>query len=197
MKKIFLCLVFVLLISTSGLTKDIIYNLKQISTFVMKPDNNSPIIYPLELGHELQIKNETESWYNVLDKKTGLQGWVLKENFGPIKPENSLKSRNYEKSFEIFKEKVLEMSTAIEEAIGAKTFLDIKHLGGVSAKVYAADSWFKGRRYQGQAFQVYEMWKSQNQSPSFLSFRKENDEEQFIVLSGPHKPRMLKASKNP
>ena len=73
--------------------------------------------------------------------------------------------------------------------------LDVKHLGGAAAAVIADDEWFKGRRHANQAFQVYDLWKNQNQSPSFLSFRNENDEEQFIILSGPHRPRYLKSSK--
>ena len=87
------------------------------------------------------------------------------------------------------------MSKSIEDAIGVKTFIDVKHIGGVAAKIIADDDWFKGRRHQNQAFQVYEIWKNQNQSPSFLSFRNDRDEEQFIVLSGPHRPRYLRSNK--
>ena len=43
--------------------------------------------------------------------------------------------------------------------------------------------------------QVYELWRNENQSPSFLSFRNTKNEEQFIVLSGPHRPRYLKSNK--
>ena len=73
--------------------------------------------------------------------------------------------------------------------------IDVEHLGGAAAAVIADDDWFKGRRHANQAFQVYEMWKNQNQSPSFLSFRNKKKEEQFIILSGPHRPRYLKSSK--
>ncbi len=63
------------------------------------------------------------------------------------------------------------MSKSIKEAIAVDTFLDVKHLGGAAAFVIADDSWFRGRRHANQAFQVYELWRNENQSPSFLSFR--------------------------
>ena len=82
-----------------------------------------------------------------------------------------MKGKDYDESFNIFKERVLEMSKSIKEAISIDTFVDVEHLGGAAAAVIADDDWFKGRRHANQAFQVYEMWKNQNQSPSFLSFR--------------------------
>ena len=88
----------------------------------------------------------------------------------------------------------MEMSKSIEDAINIKTFIDIDHLGGAAAIVTANDEWFDGRRHQNQAFQVYEMWRGVNQSPSFLSFRNSKDKEIFIVLSGPHRPRLLKSN---
>ena len=63
------------------------------------------------------------------------------------------------------------MSKSIKEAISVETFLDVEHLGGAAAIVIADDSWFQGRRHANQAFQVYELWKNENQSPSFLSFQ--------------------------
>ena len=179
------------------LANDYIYSLKQISTFVMEPDNNSPIIYPLELGHKMKLKKEVGEWYNVLDEITGIEGWVAKSEFGFDKPSETSARNNFEDSFSVFRERVLEMSKSIKEAIGVETFLEIKHLGGVSASIVASDEWFKGRRHQGQAFQVYEMWKNQNQTPSFLSFKNKRNEEQFIVMSGPHRPRLLRSNKNP
>ena len=86
------------------------------------------------------------------------------------------------------------MSKSIEEAISIKTFLEVKHLGGAAAVVIANNDWFNGRRHANQAFQVYELWKNQNQSPSFLSFKNNDNEEKFIILSGPHRPRYLKSS---
>ena len=106
-----------------------------------------------------------------------------------------LRGKRMIKSFEIFKERVLEMSKSIKEAISIETFTDVEHLGGAAAAIIANDEWFKGRRHANQAFQVYELWKNQNQSPSFLSFRNSSKEEQFIILSGPHRPRYLKSSK--
>ena len=67
-------------------------------------------------------------------------------------------------------------------------------MGGAAAAIIADDDWFKGRRHANQAFQVYDLWKNQNQSPSFLSLEIKY-EEQFIILSGPHRPRYLKSSK--
>ncbi len=107
-----------------------------------------------------------------------------------------ISSKDYDKSFKIFKARVLEMSKSIKEAISIETFLDVRHLGGAAAIIVADDNWFKGRRHANQAFQVYELWKNENQSPSFLSFHNSKNEEQFIVLSGPHRPRYLKSNKN-
>jgi len=161
----------------------------------MEPDTSSPVIYPLDHAKEL-IKNKKQgNWINVLDKQTGLVGWVLEEDFSKSKPEKKIKSKNYEKTFNNFKSRVLEMSKSIKEAIAVDTFLEVKHLGGAAAFVIADDSWFEGRRHANQAFQVYELWRNANQSPSFLSFRNTKNEEQFIVLSGPHRPRYLKSNK--
>jgi hypothetical protein len=106
-----------------------------------------------------------------------------------------IKSKNYDITFNNFKSRVLEMSKSIKEAIAIDTFLDVKHLGGAAALIIADDAWFEGRRHANQAFQVYELWRNENQSPSFLSFRNTKNEEQFIVLSGPHRPRYLKSNK--
>ena len=63
------------------------------------------------------------------------------------------------------------MSKSIKEAIKIETFIKIEHLGGAAAAITADNDWFKGRSHANQAFQVYDLWKNQNQSPSFLSFR--------------------------
>ena len=194
MRQFFLTFLILTLFSFNVLSNEKVYNQKQFSTFLMQPDKSSPIIYPLELGHEMVIIEKKNEWFKVIDNKTGLKGWTLKDDFGKIEPENSKKNNNSEKSFKIFKEQVMEMSKSIEEAIGIRTFIDVKHLGGVAATVIADDGWFKGRRHQNQAFQVYDLWKNQNQMASFLSFRDKNDEEKFIILSGPHRPRYLKSS---
>ena len=162
----------------------------------MDPDQNSPIIYTIELGHEMVVEERKGEWINVKDKITGLKGWVFSENFSEENPGNSRNDNIYNDSFEIFKEKVIEMSKSIEDAIGIKTFTDVTHLGGVAAIVIADDDWFKGRRHQNQAFQVYDIWKDQNQTASFLSFRTKDGVEKFIVLSGPHRPRYLKREVN-
>jgi hypothetical protein len=142
------------------------------------------------------VEERKGEWINVKDKITGLKGWVFSENFSKENPGNSKNDNIYNDSFEIFKEKVIEMSKSIEDAIGIKTFTDVTHLGGVAAIVIADDDWFKGRRHQNQAFQVYDIWKDQNQTASFLSFRTKDGVEKFIVLSGPHRPRYLKREVN-
>ena len=143
---------------------------------------------------EFVIQKEKDDWFKVIDKKTGLKGWVLSSDFSRNKPESLIQNKDYTSAFIEFKEKLMEMSASIEDAIGLKTFVNAEHLGGVAAIIIADDGWFKGRRHQNQAFQVYEIWRNQNQSPSFLSFRDSENTERFIILSGPHKPRLLKAT---
>ena len=184
-----------MLISFSANADDTIFSNKTLSNFFMNPKEDAPIIYPVELGKKMNLKGSNDLWYNVLDERTGLVGWVLKENYSKEKPQKKSEKQNYKQSFKIFKERVLEMSDSIKEAISIETFTDVKHLGGAAAVVVADDQWFNGRRHSNQAFQVYEIWKGLNQSPSFLSFRNSKDEEQFIVLSGPHRPRYLKSNK--
>jgi len=193
MKHIFT--LFILLYSSNIFSDERFFLIKEFANIYMQPNIESPVIYPIEQGKELLFKNDKNNWANVLDEKTGLVGWIQKELISKQKPENIIKSKDYENSFKIFRGRVLEMSDSIKEAISIETFVDVKHLGGAAAAVIAKDDWFKGRRHPNQAFQVYDLWKNQNQSPSFLSFRNENDEEQFIILSGPHRPRYLKSSK--
>ena len=193
MKSFFL--IILMLISFSANADDTIFSNKTLSNFFMNPKEDAPIIYPVELGKKMNLKGSNDLWYNVLDERTGLVGWVLKENYSKEKPQKKAEKQNYKQSFKIFKERVLEMSDSIKEAISIETFTDVKHLGGAAAVVVADDQWFNGRRHSNQAFQVYEIWKGLNQSPSFLSFRNSKDEEQFIVLSGPHRPRYLKSNK--
>jgi len=161
----------------------------------MNPDLKSPIIYPIDHSKELLAKNNKDNWVNALDEKTGLVGWVLSNDFSDKMPEKKISSKNYDESFENFKGKVLEMSKSIKEAISIETFIDVNHLGGAAAEIIADDKWFEGRRHANQAFQVYELWRNENQSPSFLSFKNTDNEEKFIVLSGPHRPRYLKSNK--
>lgn len=191
----FLILILILIFSPFNLkSQEKVFAVKTLSNFYMNPQIDAPIIYPVEQGKEMIVKKNKDSWYNVLDRRTGLMGWVLQEHFSLTKPEEELQKKDYENSFNIFKERVLEMSSSIKEAIKIDTFLNVSHMGGAAAFVIAHDDWFKGRRHANQAFQVYEIWKGLNQSPSFLSFRNENNEEQFIVLSGPHRPRYLKSN---
>tara|TARA_X000000950_G_C13770656_1_gene600847 strand:- start:82 stop:567 length:486 start_codon:yes stop_codon:yes gene_type:complete len=161
----------------------------------MSPNSNSPVIYPLELGHKMLVKQKKGDWAQVLDDRTGLVGWIPLDSFSGQMPEGNLAKINYNGRFKLFKERVMAMSKSIEEAINIKTFVKVEHLGGAAAVVFANTDWFNGRRHQNQAFQVYEMWKGVNQSPSFLSFRNIENKEIFIVLSGPHRPRLLKSSK--
>ena len=194
MMKIFIIL-FTLIVYTQTFSEEKVFSVKTATNLYMKPDISSPVIYPLDHAKELIKNKKQENWINVLDQQTGLVGWVLEEDFSESKPAKKIKSKNYEKTFSNFKSRVLEMSKSIKEAIAVDTFLDVKHLGGAAAFVIADDSWFKGRRHANQAFQVYELWRNENQSPSFLSFRNTKNEEQFIVLSGPHRPRYLKSNK--
>ena len=173
---------------------EMIFNQKKIGQFFMNPETNSPMIYPLELGHKMKIIELKNGWYNVTDEKTGLNGWVKEEDFGVTKPLDSTANSDYKKSFEIFSERLEEMSKSIEDAIGLKTFIETQHMGGVAAVVVASEDWFLGRRHKNQAFQVYEIWRGLNQTPSFLSFRDKSGNEKFIVLSGPHRPRYLKSN---
>ena len=176
------------------LASEKVFSVKELTNMFIKPSETSPIIYPIEMGKEFVLKDEKDEWSNVLDEKTGLVGWVKKDQLSPDKPTKTFKGKDYDQSFKIFKERVLEMSASIKDAISIDTFLDVKHLGGAAAAVIADDEWFKGKRHANQAFQVYDLWKNQNQSPSFLSFRNKSNKEQFIILSGPHRPRYLKSN---
>ena len=187
-------LIFFLLCFTNVFAEQKIYSSKQLSNIHIQPTMDSPVIYPIEMGKELILKDEKNDWLNVLDEKTGLVGWIQKELISENKPKNIKTAKNYTESFKTFKGKVMEMSASIKEAISIETFIEVKHLGGAAAAIIADDNWFKGRRHANQAFQVYDLWKNQNQSPSFLSFRNEKNEEQFIILSGPHRPRYLKSN---
>jgi len=171
-----------------------VFSVKELSNMFIQPSENSPIIYPIEMGKEFLLKAEDGEWSNVLDEKTGLVGWIKKDQLSFDKPTETFKGKDYDQSFKIFKERVLEMSASIKDAISIDTFLDVKHLGGAAAAVIADDEWFKGKRHANQAFQVYDLWKNQNQSPSFLSCRNESNKKQFIILSGPHRPRYLKSN---
>ena len=194
--KIFFSIIALFLFSFNIVkSEETLYATKSISNFYMKPSIDAPVIYPIDSGKEMILISKKNGWLNLVDEQTGLVGWSSEENFSGDKPTKTTKSKDYNESFKIFKERVLEMSKSIKEAISIDTFVDVEHLGGAAAVVIAEDSWFKGRRHANQAFQVYEMWKNQNQSPSFLSFKNLKKEEQFIILSGPHRPRYLKSSK--
>ena len=185
---------FFILFFSSVSSQEKIY-VNNLSNLLVGPSAESQVIYPIEKGKELVLKDKKNGWLNVMDEKTGLVGWIQKENATNTKPNKSLSSKNFDESFNIFRDKVLEMSASIKDAISIDTFLEVKHLGGAAAVIIADNDWFKGRRHSNQAFQVYELWRNQNQSPSFLSFRNESDKEQFIILSGPHRPRYLKSTK--
>lgn len=190
--KLFLLLIL-FFIPLNPITSEQIFNGVNITNFYIGPSSESSIIYPLELGHEMSVKKTEDEWIQVLDEQTGLVGWVLKKDFLTERPDEKLNKKDYSAIFMEFKERVLEMSKAIEDAIRIKTFNKVVHLGGAAAYVEANDEWFMGKRHHQQAFQVYEIWKGVNQSPSFLSFRDSKNKERFIVLSGPHRPRILKS----
>ena len=68
----------------------------------IQPSENSPIIYPIEMGKEFLLKAEDGEWSNVLDEKTGLVGWVRKDQLSPNKPEGTFKGKDYDQSFNAF-----------------------------------------------------------------------------------------------
>ena len=192
-------LIFLLFISLFFFTDlkgaEKVYSKVELSSLYMSPSVDAPIIYPIEQGKEFIVKEKKDSWFHVIDEQTGLVGWVKSDLLSKQKPSGIFKRKNYNESFKNFKGRVLEMSQSIKDAISVETFIDVKHLGGAAAVVIAHNDWFNGRRHSNQAFQVYDMWMNQNQSPSFLSFRDESGDEKFIILSGPHRPRYLKSSK--
>ena len=195
MKKINIYLItFCSIFIVNKLFAEEIFSNKKFNNFYISPSMDSPVIYPIELGHKMLIQEQNNEWARVLDERTGLVGWILTDSFSykAIKKNTKL---NYEERFDLFKDRVIEMSKSIEEAINIKTFEKVEHLGGAAAVVIANDNWFKGRRHENQAFQVYEMWRGINQAPSFLSFKNTKNNEIFIVLSGPHRPRLLKSKK--
>ena len=56
--------------------------------------------------------------------------------------ENSFGNIFHDEKSLMLKERVLEMSASIKDAISVDTFLDVKHLGGAAAAVIADDKWF-------------------------------------------------------
>ena len=56
------------------------------------------------MGKEFVLKAEKDEWSNVLDEKTGLVGWVKKDQLSPDKPTETFKGKDYDQSFKIFKE---------------------------------------------------------------------------------------------
>ena len=111
--KQFFTLIFIFLLSKVAIA-EIFFSVKEISNMYMQPSEDSPIIYPIEQGKELILKKNQDNWANVLDEQTGLVGWIQKEFISKIKPENVVKNNNYENSFKIFEERVLEMSRSIK-----------------------------------------------------------------------------------
>ena len=99
-----------------------IFNGKSLTNFYINPSLDASVIYPLEIGHEMLSLKKNGDWIQVTDKQTGLVGWVLSVDFTSKKPEESIGKKNYNLIFEEFKERVLEMSQAIESAINVKTF---------------------------------------------------------------------------
>ena len=56
----------------------------------IQPSENSPIIYPIEMGKEFVLKGEERDGSNVLDEITGLVGWVKKDQLSFNKPTGTL-----------------------------------------------------------------------------------------------------------
>ena len=192
MKHFFTFTVFLLL--SRLVYAETFYSVKEISNMYMQPSSDSPIIYPIEQGKELILKKNQEDWANVLDEKTGLVGWIQKDFISKSKPQNIIKAKNYANSFKVFEERVLEMSKSIKEAISIETFLKVEHLGGAAAAITADDEWFKEDVMQIKLFKfmIYGRIKTNHHLFCLLEM---SGVEQFIILSGPHRPRYLKSSK--
>jgi len=123
--------IFFLLFFTDVSAEQKIYSSKQLSNIFIKPSADSPIIYPIEIGKELILKDEKDEWVNVLDEKTGLVGWIQKELISENKPKNINSVKNYAESFEIFKGKVLEIREALQKQkrkIGPERGMDYSKL---------------------------------------------------------------------
>ena len=82
MNKLFFLILFLCFHSVQADEK--IFSNKTLSNLYMNPSDNAPIIYPVELGKLMFIKDSNETWFKVLDKRTGLMGWVLKENYSLV-----------------------------------------------------------------------------------------------------------------
>ena len=92
-----------------------VFSVKELTNMYIQPSENSPIIYPIEIGKEFVLKGEEEKWSNVLDEKTGLVGWIRKDQLSINKPTGTMKGKDYNQSFKIFKQRVLEMSASIKD----------------------------------------------------------------------------------
>ena len=62
-----------------------VFSTKQLSNIYIQPSSDSPVIYPIEMGKELVLRDEKNGWSNVLDEKTGLVGWIQKDQISSIK----------------------------------------------------------------------------------------------------------------
>ena len=62
------------------------------------------MIYPIEIGKELIVKQSKGDWLNVLDQKTGLMGWIQKDFISSEKP-SGISKKDYNNSFKIFRKK--------------------------------------------------------------------------------------------
>ena len=144
----FLFVLFFTLFYNEIISEEKIFSIKAATNIYMKPDINSPVIYPVDHSKEL-VEKRIDNWINVLDEKTGLVGWVLLK-ISKDMPVKKISSKDYDKSFKIFKARVLEYKS-IKEAISIEP-LDVRHLGGAAAIIVADDNWFKGRRHANQDF---------------------------------------------
>ena len=70
-----------------------VFSVKELTNMYIQPSENSPIIYPIEIGKEFVLKGEKEEWSNVLDEKTGLVGWIRKDQLSFNKPTGTLKGK--------------------------------------------------------------------------------------------------------
>ena len=70
MKKInILLILFFNTVFINKLFSEEIFSNKTFNNFYMSPNTDSPIIYPVELGHKMLVKEKNDGWVKVLDDR--------------------------------------------------------------------------------------------------------------------------------
>ena len=76
-----------------SISSDAVFASKELSSIYIEPRSDSPMIYPIEIGKELIVKQSKGDWVNVLDQKTGLMGWIHKDFISSEKPSGISKKK--------------------------------------------------------------------------------------------------------